>query len=51
MDQQALKNADVLILSGLTQTPTANPDSMLGDLCVTAGELKNNQSTTHQLMI
>ncbi|KAF4523843.1 hypothetical protein B566_EDAN016808 [Ephemera danica] len=36
MDQQVLKNADVLILSGLTQTPTANPDSMLGDLCVTA---------------
>nr|CAD7458823.1 unnamed protein product [Timema tahoe] len=35
MDQPALKNADVLILTGLTQTPTANPDSMLGELCMT----------------
>jgi len=34
MDQQALKNADVLIMTGLTQTPTANPDTMLGELCV-----------------
>ncbi|XP_071440808.1 integrator complex subunit 9 [Hetaerina americana] len=35
MDQAALKNANVLILTGLTQTPTANPDSMLGELCMT----------------
>lgn len=35
MDQTALKNANVLILTGLTQTPTANPDSMLGELCMT----------------
>ncbi|KAK7867634.1 hypothetical protein R5R35_014827 [Gryllus longicercus] len=35
MDQGALKNANVLILTGLTQTPTANPDSMLGELCMT----------------
>ncbi|KAG8234922.1 hypothetical protein J437_LFUL015330 [Ladona fulva] len=35
MDQTALKNADVLILTGLTQTPTTNPDSMLGELCMT----------------
>ncbi|KAI5748671.1 hypothetical protein M8J76_001103 [Diaphorina citri] len=32
MDQQALKNANVLLLSGLTQTPTSNPDAMLGEL-------------------
>lgn len=37
IDQTSLKNADVLILTGLTQTPAANPDAMLGDLCMTAG--------------
>ncbi|XP_034252889.1 integrator complex subunit 9 isoform X1 [Thrips palmi] len=35
MDQSALKNADVLIMTGLTQTPLCNPDSMLGELCIT----------------
>ncbi|XP_014246665.1 integrator complex subunit 9 [Cimex lectularius] len=34
MDQSVLKNSNVLILTGLTQTPTSNPDSMLGELCV-----------------
>uniref|UniRef100_A0A8C7SPL3 Integrator complex subunit 9 n=1 Tax=Oncorhynchus mykiss TaxID=8022 RepID=A0A8C7SPL3_ONCMY len=33
MDQSSLKNSDVLILTGLTQMPTANPDGMLGDFC------------------
>ncbi|XP_031353559.1 integrator complex subunit 9-like isoform X2 [Photinus pyralis] len=34
MDHHALKNADVLIMTDLTQTPISNPDSMLGLLCV-----------------
>ncbi|KAF6213099.1 hypothetical protein GE061_010814 [Apolygus lucorum] len=34
MDQSVLKNSNVLILTGLTQTPTANPDTMLGELCM-----------------
>ena len=34
MDQQALKNSDIIIMTGLTQTPAANPDSMLGMLCM-----------------
>jgi len=34
MDQIALRNADLLILTALTQTPTANPDSMLGEFCM-----------------
>lgn len=38
MDQQALKNSNVLILTGLTQTPTANPDTMLGELCMSVGK-------------
>lgn len=43
MDQVALKNCNVLILTGLTQTPTANPDSMLGELCMTVAlTLRNN---------
>lgn len=37
MDQVALKNADILIMTGLTQTPIANPDSMLGMLCMVVG--------------
>uniref|UniRef100_A0A090X8J5 Putative cleavage and polyadenylation specificity factor cpsf subunit n=1 Tax=Ixodes ricinus TaxID=34613 RepID=A0A090X8J5_IXORI len=30
-----LRNADVLILTSLTQTPLANPDTMLGEFCIT----------------
>uniref|UniRef100_A0A8C5CQD4 Integrator complex subunit 9 n=1 Tax=Gadus morhua TaxID=8049 RepID=A0A8C5CQD4_GADMO len=33
MDQSSLKNSDILILTGLTQMPTANPDGMLGEFC------------------
>ncbi len=33
MEQSSLKNSDVLILTGLTQIPTANPDGMLGEFC------------------
>ncbi|XP_064411595.1 integrator complex subunit 9 [Latimeria chalumnae] len=33
MDQASLKNSDVLLLTGLTQIPTANPDGMLGEFC------------------
>lgn len=45
MDQQALKNANMLLLSGLTQTPTSNPDAMLGELCMTVvGTLRANGS-------
>ncbi|KAK6166595.1 hypothetical protein SNE40_023250 [Patella caerulea] len=42
MDQAPLRNSDVLILSCLTQTPLANPDTMIGEFCVnTAVTLKN----------
>ncbi len=37
MDQVALRNADLLILTALTQTPAANPDSMLGEFCMAVG--------------
>lgn len=37
MDQSSLKNSDVLILTGLTQMPMANPDGMLGDFCNNLG--------------
>lgn len=39
MDQSSLKNSDVLILTGLTQMPTANPDGMLGEFCSNLGQL------------
>uniref|UniRef100_A0A1B6CJW2 Beta-Casp domain-containing protein n=1 Tax=Clastoptera arizonana TaxID=38151 RepID=A0A1B6CJW2_9HEMI len=43
MDQAALKNSHVLVLTGLTQTPTANPDTMLGELCLAvAMTVRNN---------
>ncbi|XP_071479583.1 integrator complex subunit 9-like [Diadema antillarum] len=35
ISQESLKNSDVLILTGLTQTPAHNPDSMLGEFCST----------------
>lgn len=41
MDHNALKNADVFIMTDLTQTPISNPDSMLGVLCVVVGKLSN----------
>lgn len=43
MEQTTLKHANVLILTGLTQTPTANPDTMLGELCMTVGESRENK--------
>ena len=33
MDQASLKNSDVLVLTGLTHIPTANPDGMVGEFC------------------
>jgi len=38
MEQLPLKKADVLILASLTQTPTTNPDAMIGEFCVNAGK-------------
>lgn len=38
MDQTTLKNTNFLILTGLAQMPTANPDTMLGDLCMNVGK-------------
>ncbi|XP_023235050.1 integrator complex subunit 9-like [Centruroides sculpturatus] len=35
MEHTPLRNSDVLIMSSLTQTPLANPDNMLGELCIT----------------
>lgn len=40
MEQSSLKNSDVLILTGLTQIPTANPDGMLGEFCSNLGEFQ-----------
>lgn len=38
INQGALKHADVLILTGLTQEPTVNPDTKLGELCMNVGK-------------
>ncbi|XP_060063124.1 integrator complex subunit 9-like [Ylistrum balloti] len=42
VDQAPLRNSDLLILGCLTQTPTVNPDAMIGEFCVNAAvTLKN----------
>lgn len=35
MDHAPLRSSTVLVLSSLTQTPLTNPDSMLGEICMT----------------
>ena len=37
LDQKPLRDCDLLLMSGLTQTPTANPDAMIGEFCVNTG--------------
>ncbi len=37
MEQNPLKGSDVLIMCSLTQTPTSNPDAMIGDFCINTG--------------
>lgn len=49
MDQAALRNVDVLIMTGLTQTPTLNPDSMLGMLCMVVGKVYSNILTNNTI--
>ncbi|XP_055376990.1 integrator complex subunit 9 [Condylostylus longicornis] len=45
INQTVLKHADVVILTGLTQAPHVNPDTMLGELCMNvAVTLRNNGS-------
>lgn len=39
MDQVPLKGSDVMIVTSLMQTPTSNPDAMIGEFCVNTGEL------------
>ena len=38
MDQSMLKKSDALIMTGITQAPTANPDAMLGEFCTHLGK-------------
>jgi integrator complex subunit 9 len=35
MEQATLKEADVFLLTGLTQAPGNNPDAMMGEVCMT----------------
>ena len=42
LEQAPLRHSDILIMCGLTQTPIAHPDNMIGEFCVnTAMTLKN----------
>lgn len=40
MVPQSLRNVNVLIMTALTQTPTSNPDTMLGELCINTGTVE-----------
>ena len=33
IEKSCIKSCDVMIMSGLTEAPTANPDTMLGEMC------------------
>lgn len=44
MDQSMLKNSDALIMTGITEAPTANPDAMLGEFCTHLGKCKINKN-------
>lgn len=35
MEQSLLKDANVFFLNGLTQAPSYNPDTMMGEVCMT----------------
>lgn len=35
MEQAILKDANVFFLTGLTQAPNHNPDTMMGEVCMT----------------
>ena len=38
MERLRLASSDVMLLCGLTNAPSANPDTMLGELCGRMGE-------------
>jgi len=43
IDQLSIKNADCMIMTGLTQTPSLMPDPMIGDFCrIVCETLKSN---------
>ena len=42
IDQSALKNANVLIMTALNHLPMYNPDSMLAEFCVAIGIIANS---------
>lgn len=39
---KAMINSDLIILTNLTQAPTANPDNSLGDLCLSVAATVRN---------
>ncbi|XP_076045376.1 integrator complex subunit 9 isoform X2 [Oratosquilla oratoria] len=42
IDQASLRGADVLIMTALNHTPLHNPDSMLGEFCVSVAQTVRN---------
>ncbi|CAI8036306.1 Integrator complex subunit 9 [Geodia barretti] len=42
MERARLKSADILIMSGLTNAPSANPDTMLAELCTRMAQTLKN---------
>ena len=39
MERRCLESCDIMILSSLTSVPSANPDTMLGELCTRLGKI------------
>jgi len=42
LEQSALRNSDVMLLTRLTQTPTCNPDAMIGEFCINSAVTLRN---------
>ncbi len=49
MDQSMLKNSDALIMTGITEAPTANPDAMLGEFCTHLGMYSKSDRVIREL--
>lgn len=47
MERLRLMSSDLMILCGLTNAPSANPDTMLGELCGRMGMKMNPQIKEH----
>ena len=44
LDQESLKDADVVFLTGVTEAPTFSPDATIREFCSSMGEILKHRS-------